>query len=373
MPAKTNIDVKRANKSKIFHWVYRQKQSSRPELVQALGLSFPTVLQCVNELLETGLLCETGKLQSTGGRKAKGLAVNASRNVSIGLDIAQEYFSLAVIDLAGEATAHIRIPKPFSMTEDYQSKLSLSLDAFLRKNQIDTGTVLGVGISVPGIVDHDGRCLLYSHALHLKDVFCDWFSTAVPFPCTLCNDANAAGLAEVHAMGEVQNMLYLSLNDSIGGAVFLDGALYTGQNQRGGEFGHMCLERNGKTCYCGKKGCLDAYCSGHSLARDSGLQPDVFFRELRGKNPHAVGIWEDYADHLIDAADNLRMSYDCDIVLGGDIGRELDAFLPDLQRWAAKRNIFTPDGSYLHSCKCREEASALGAALLYHKRFLDSL
>ena len=64
---------------------------------------------------------------------------------------------------------------------------------------------------------------------------------------------------------EYQDAVYLSLNNTLGGAFSINGKLVTGQNQKAGEFGHIILVPGGKKCYCGKAGCADAYCAASAL------------------------------------------------------------------------------------------------------------
>ena len=64
-----------------------------------------------------------------------------------------------------------------------------------------------------------------------------------------------------------QDAIYLSLNNTLGGAFCIDGKLFAGQNQKAGEFGHMILVPGGRPCYCGKKGCADAYCASSAADR----------------------------------------------------------------------------------------------------------
>ena len=110
------------------------------------------------------------------------------------------------------------------------------------------------------------------------------------------NDASAAALAEVAGEKRQESMVYLLLSNSVGGAVFLrpenkngdeegnasSSRVYTheGDHWRSSEFGHMTLYPGGEPCYCGKKGCVDVYCSAKKLAELENGKLERFFEKL---------------------------------------------------------------------------------------------
>jgi glucokinase len=88
---------------------------------------------------------------------------------------------------------------------------------------------------------------------------------------TLINDANAAALGEYHlgAGRGIVNLLYLSLGTGIGGAIIIDGNLYTGASGGAGETGHMTINTEGPICSCGNRGCLETLASGTAITREA--------------------------------------------------------------------------------------------------------
>ena len=87
-----------------------------------------------------------------------------------------------------------------------------------------------------------------SHALQLENFSLSFLEQVFSYPVYFANDANAAMMAE--DMHEYQDAVYLSLNNTLGGAFCINGKLVAGQNQKAGEFGHMILVPGGKKCYC---------------------------------------------------------------------------------------------------------------------------
>ena len=135
-----------------------------------------------------------------------------------------------------------------------------------------------------------------------------------------------------------------------------------GDHFRAGEFGHMVLVPEGKTCYCGKAGCMDAYCSVRALCGTDADQPEDFFARLADGDPQAAGAWDEYLYYLALAVTNLRMAYDCDIVLGGYLGSCLEEYREQLAEVMARWNRFDQDAAYLRFGKRGKEAAAMGAA-----------
>ena len=120
------------------------------------------------------------------------------------------------------------------------------------------------------------------------------------------NDANAAALAEwkLGAGRGFQNMVYLTMGTGIGAGAVVNGRLLRGQRNAAGEIGHICLVPDGPVCGCGKRGCLEAFCSGPAVARRArgklalGMADDGLLKNA-GVNLNALKT-----EHLVNAAQN---------------------------------------------------------------------
>ena len=365
-----NMDVKRRNRISTLRCILTCDRISQLELTQRLALSWPTILQNVKELTGLGLVQEVGQYESTGGRKAKAYAPVRDARLAVGLDLTGNHASAVLVDLSGHLVRSIRRTCPFSLDDAYMQ----SLGGLIRDIVAAEGgeeRILGVGVSLPGIVD--GGELRYSHILNLRDVSTGTFSRYIPYPCTFINDANAAGLAEVCGNPDAGNLIYLSLSNSVGGAILNGGQLYAGEHLRAGEFGHNTLVPGGRQCYCGKEGCLDAYCSAQVLSRHADGSLPTFFDRLRAGDAGMEAVWREYLAYLAVAVNNLHMSFDCDVIVGGYVGAYLEEFGGPLLSMLEERNTFRRDSSYLKFCRYKLEASAVGAALTQVERFLQEL
>lgn len=376
MPDKksTQMEIRQINRNRIYNYLYEnQNPISKQSIANALNISFPTVLQNVNELIEQGLVMETGAFDSTGGRKAKAIAFNSTARFSIGLDVTSNHVEIVIIDLAGHVIINERLKCPFSHTISYYRSVANLIEKMIMQASLDRSSILGVGIAVPAIVSEDHQKLTYSSVLGCKEISLHDFSRFIQFPCIFCNDANAAGFAEIWNSDSISAAVYLSLNNSVGGSILIGNAISYGSNQRSGEIGHMTIVPEGRLCYCGKKGCVDAYCSARILSDSTDGNLKLFFDLLNENKEEQVKIWNEYLYYLTITLNNLRMIFDYDIIIGGYAGAYMNQYIDQLREMVAERNTFEHSGSYLRVCNYQLEATAVGAALQYIEEFIKSV
>ncbi|MDO4357004.1 MAG: ROK family transcriptional regulator [Clostridia bacterium] len=369
----SNIDVKRINRISTMRCIFDCERISQPELTQKLSLSWPTVLQNVKELQAAGLVREVGTYESTGGRRARAFAPIRDARLALGLDITPNHVSAVLVNLSGDLVHYVRRKQPFRADADYFASLGRVLSEFLAETGQPSEGILGVGVSLPGILDETGETLTRSHALGLTNVPTSRFAEAIPFSCAFLNDANAAGLAELRGQPLKRNTVYLSLSNTVGGAILPGGTLFTGDNLRAGEFGHTTLIPGGRRCYCGKRGCLDAYCAARLLSDRTDGNLKQFFDRVRDGDEALCAIWEEYLDHLAIEVNNLRMTFDCDVIVGGYVGAYIGEYADELRRRLIERNPFEADADYFHPCRYKLEAAAVGAALTQIERFIEGI
>lgn len=361
------MEKKNIARNKILNFMLNRESTTKAELAKQLNLSMPTVLSNVGELTESGLIAEVGEMESTGGRKARRIALNESYCFAVGVDITAHHVGMVLVNLGGRIVKQQRLRFDFDESMAYCRRLTERVQDFCQ-NAADAHKILGIGISLPGIIQEKERILAKSHALRLENYSLKMLEQFLPLPVYFENDANAAMLAEYPS--QMGNAVYLSLNHTLGGAVCIEGRLLSGQNRKAGEFGHMLLHPGGKTCYCGKKGCADAYCAASVLTENGRIPLDAFMESV-GADGAAGHRWEEYLENLAMLISNIRMIFDTDIVLGGDVGGYLGMYMAELGEKVLKYNLFDKDVSYLKNCSYRKEASAVGVAKYFFQRFVE--
>ena len=363
-------EKKNSTKCQIINYIINQKATSKVELSRNLNLSMPTVLSNVNELLASGIAVEMGEYESTGGRKAKMISINPAYRYAVGIRITAKHVGFVLVNLKSEIEKYERIRLEFSTEASYYSQIRDELKRFLIDVE-NQDRILGIGISVPGIIRSGERMLIKSHALQLENYSLSFLEQAFSLPVYFENDANAAMMAE--DLDRYKNALYLSLNNTLGGAFCIDGKLIQGENQKAGEFGHMILVPEGKQCYCGKLGCADAYCAASALTDETCQTLEQFMKSLENKETKAEDLWQEYLKNLAILISNLRMAYDMDIILGGEIGGYLTEYMIPLGEKVMEYNGFDHDVRYLKMCSYKREASAVGAAKHFLQDFIKNI
>ncbi|WP_125153274.1 ROK family transcriptional regulator [Clostridium rectalis] len=359
----TNMEVKKNNRNRIFRYICKCDKTSNPEISYELKISLPTVTQNTKELMERGLIAEVGEFQSTGGRRAKAFSVVADSKLAVGLDITKNHVDFLLTNLTGKILKYDRYNYPYSAEDNYYSEINKKLESFLDESVKEREKILGIGISFPGIINLDKEVVSYSHMLGLKALPLHTVSRFFSYPCYFLNDANAGAYAEGINMEKKERFFYLSLSNTVGGAILNCNELVQGQNFRCGEVGHMTVVPDGVSCYCGKSGCLDVYCSAKCLSDAMDGKLDLFFEALTCGEKDITDIWDIYTTYLAIAINNIHMVLDCDIILGGYVGSFIENHIRDIREKVSKRNTFSEDGMFVRACNYKIGAAALGAAL----------
>lgn len=379
-----SFDIKKTNRNQVYRYLNKNGRASKSDIASTLRISMPTVLNNIKDLTERGLICEEGEFESTGGRKARAIESVYNFRYAIGIDITQNHVSFALTDLSGNVLKHIRQHKIFVLERQYFMELGELAIKFLLDSNISEEQFLGFGFSIPGIINSKNNIIEFSHVLGIDNVSCDTFSQFIPYPTVFTNDANAAIIAEMYNATKRSATVYLSLSNSVGGAIFTEVSynlddeqvidhIYIGDSYRSGEFGHMTLVPGGKTCYCGKIGCMDAYCSANILAKLTDGKLERFFKDMEEGNSNYEKIWDEYLSYLAIAINNLRMAFDCKVIVGGYVGSLIEPYISQLQEKAALLNTFERNALYIKPCIYKTEASALGAALRHIEAFISTI
>ena len=362
-------------KSRIYRYLYENKEfCTRQILAKQCRISLPTLFQNLSELMDEGLVRYSGQEKCTGGRKALGLEVSSDARFAMGVSALGNSLRIAAADLRLKELAYREIPfsgmfLPRQEAEGFRN----AIESFLDENRLDRSRLLGIGVTIPGILTPDCSRIVMAPTLKLDDTPLDFLTRAIPYPIYLKNDASSSGYAEWYFRRESKNMAYLSLEDGVGGAVQLGGIPYEGDNSRSGEFGHICVEPGGLPCSCGKRGCLEAYCTARRITEGLGIHLNEFFAGLERHVPEYEALWFDMLRHLAAGINNIRMVLDCDIVIGGLLSEYLEGYLPVLKRYVMAGNPFEKDIGFLHLSTLRKHTAPLGAALPFIREFVYSI
>lgn len=371
----SNAEVKRQNKIAVYRQVLRVGRITKPELSAQLRLSLPTVGQIITELMEAGLVAEDGAAESLGGRRAL-YYVPVLDKLALGVDITQNHVSLALVDLSGQVVAHKRTKLVFANEPGYNDRVNAQIHSFLKENRIDPACLIGIGCSMPGIVSADRKSLRISHILKVTPE--KPFSFQPDMPCQmLCfNDADAACMVECYTQNGLETFAFLSLSNTVGGALVVNRNITRGLMGRCGELGHVCIDPGpqARMCYCGKRGHFDAYGSAKLLAEKVDNTLESFFARVEQGDPEMVRALDEYLDNLSILVENIVMFLDMPVVIGGYVGSFLPPYLDRLKEKVALRdNLEFSSVGHIRLCRMKIEAAAVGCGLYFTEQFIREL
>lgn len=369
------FDTKQPNRNRIFRLIMSRGKISRQSIAGALRLSLPTVNQYLEHLFEAGLVQESGTVNSAAvGRKAKAISINPVSRIALGLDITQHHISLVAVDLCGHVLHSLNEQYVFTDSPADYEHLGMRVNSFIQENRWDEATILGLGITLPAIVSGNGTVVETAKLLGGATNFHKLIGQQISLPYRLYNDANAGGFSELYARRGAKRLIYLSLSHSIGGALIENNQIVEGDNCRGGEFGHMKLEPKGELCHCGQRGCANCYCSPDVLSAITGDDLQLFFQKLSERDPTCLDAFDRFLDYLAIFLHNIRMCFDCDIVLGGGMGQYVNQYIDMLRdRVRAIDSFDNTNADYLKSCFYPLNASAVGGALFFIDGFIHNI
>ena len=368
MGANKEIAGRETSRNRIYRVIYERGGVSRQTIADTLHMSLPTVVTYLNELMEEGLVKETGVFASTGGRRPTVYEINADSRMAVGMEVTADYAEAVLVNLQGKVYAKEKVELSFSYTKEYARELNSLLGRV--KKKVKKHAFLGVGIALPAILTPDGKRMLHAETLGVENVETDLLKSEMEEKVFFFHDSAAAGLAEGYAHPVTDRLAYLYLSDTVGGAILNGRDLIFGRHGQSAEFGHIILHPGGKRCYCGRKGCADTCLSAKILAEGMEGGLSEFFQRLNQGEEKARERFLRYRRELALLISNIRVTLDCDLILGGDVGGFLEPYLEEI-----KEEIRTLDGGvmpvdYLKPCAYPEDAAARGGAFLMIQEFI---
>ncbi len=366
-----DFNLRKINTSNIYSYFLSHLDVTKQDLAAGLNLTLPTVTKNIDYLLDLGLIEISGSRGQTGGRRAITYSLLSEAKLALGLDITRHHVACVAVDLNGRIISFKRNRLPFEHSDEYFKKVSELQQEFIESSGIDHGRILGVGIGIPALVKADTRSLFYSEIIDLREDTYDMFLKYISFDISLYNDANAASFAEKWVNKDLQNSFYIMLSNNVGGAMILNGQVYTGNNFRAAEVGHITLIPHGRQCYCGRAGCVDPYLAATNLSQDDLAG---YFENLRTTTDEKLlNNWNQYLDYIALTVNNIRELLDCDIILGGYVGAYLEPYLEEIKKRTLRLSTFDTDSDFIKLCSYKNESIAAGAALHYISKFIETI
>lgn len=306
------------------------------------------------------------------------------------MDIGGTNTVFGIVDRDGKVICSDSIKtREYPVLEDYISTLAEKINALIEKVG-GKDTINGLGVGAPNGNYYRGS-IEYAPNLPWKGIvipLAQMLNEKLDIPVTVTNDANAAALGEMTygvAKG-MKHFIMITLGTGVGSGIIIDGKLLYGFDGFAGELGHVIIEPDGRECGCGRKGCLEAYCSATGIARTArevlastdtpSLLRDVDPEKLESKDIYdaavkgdevAIGIFNYTGEILGKAlANNVVFSNPEAIVLFGGLAKAGDFITkPTYEAMEASMlNVFKGKTKLLLSTLKDADAAVLGASAL---------
>ena len=325
--------IRDINRQIVLNYVREREPISRAEIARETELQRSTISAIVEDLKTEGLVEEVGEGESTGGRRPTLLKLRAAEPIALGVSITPTCTTIATSDLAG------RVIDQQEFLTDADKTLNQVITVLRDFTTRYKGSIEGVGVSLPGLVDPSTGTALYIPYFLWRDLpISEMISTAVGLPVVIDNDANAVALAELWfgrpEVNDARDFILVLVAEGVGTGIIFDGQVYRGQRGAAGEFGHMVIGRGAPVpCSCGSDDCWEAFSSERAaIARYvklSGASNKVTFIEVVDR---ALGGEADAKAALVETArqlgvgiSNLIIGFSPEaVVVGGEIARAWD-------------------------------------------------
>ncbi|NBM15720.1 ROK family transcriptional regulator [Streptomyces sp. GC420] len=286
---RTVRDLRRGNRSAVLRRLYFEGPLSRQELGPVTGLSSGSISNVVAELAAEGLLEEAGAVDSDGGRPRTLLRVAPASGHLIGVDVGETRVRVGLFDLS--LTELARSERPLAHhgydVPRIAGHIGEGITEALHTAGTGTGHLVGVGVGVPGIVDHGGDTGAVVHGqtigwdgVPLEALLRESSELPAEVPFFIDNGAKTLGQAEMWFGGGrgARDAAVALIGSGVGACVVTDGAHCGGTHGGAVEWGHTTLRVGGRRCRCGARGCLEAYAGAEALlerwAEAGGHPPD---------------------------------------------------------------------------------------------------
>jgi glucokinase len=264
--------------------------------------------------------------------------------VIAGIDLGGTQLRVAVARSDGQIVAVVKTATPRVASPEQMVAWVASHVERLRQGR----KVNGAAVGAPGPIDQRTGVLVNPPNLPgWKNVALGrMLSEQIGAPVLLENDANLAGLGEFKrgAGSGSQTMVYVTWSTGVGSGLIVDGRLLRGGHGSAGEAGHMIIDPDGPLDSCGQHGCVEAFCGGHMLERQTGRPAAEIFTAAEAGEPESLMIVRRASSYMGLALINLANLIDPEvIVIGGGISRSWKLIRPLLEQSIRSSPFIRPE------------------------------
>jgi N-acetylglucosamine repressor len=259
--------LRQINERRVLGAIQMHGPLSRAEITRHTGISGPTVTRAVASLLEANLLEEGESRQAPLGRPGKVLRLAGSTVSVLGAVVGP--YKCDVVSSGLDGVVHADRLRSFATPECYDDLVNAFVENIIDLSDELKTTVLGLGISIPGLLDAKEKRTLLSPNLHQTDgrQLGKDLQEQLDLETSIVQESDALCLAEMMygAAKDVANFAMLDISDGLGLGVVHQGKILEGHSGLAGELGHITVQLDGRPCGCGNRGCLETVATDTAL------------------------------------------------------------------------------------------------------------
>jgi len=300
------VELKNKNMLDILKAIQISGLVSKPDIASMSQVSNVTAHNFITHLEKIGLVVSKGVAKSNGGRKAALYSINQDYGYIIGLNHDRSRMTTGVYDLALNAVYMNRIKASLSASSEAIDNMKNEIKSAISNSGISKEKILGIGITLPGQVNHrDG---VVNSLLNLQE----WDNTPLQsvmerffgLPVCVYNDNRASVIASKwqNRISETANAVYVNISGGVGAGVMIGGEIFSGSHSFAGELGHLTVPGKKTKCQCGKEGCIETLTSTESVIKQ--IRKKYGSTSLKGRTTRAC------EDEIVAMAQNDKEVYE---------------------------------------------------------------
>jgi predicted NBD/HSP70 family sugar kinase len=389
------LKVRDYNMAVVLDLIRKHGPISRREISVRSGLSFQTVSNISQTLIDSGVTKEGTELLGDGVRQARALQLCPNAAYAIGIHLDRAKLSIVLTNFEAKVVWRSQIPSGTNWNTGLVFPLiEQAINRAVSETKISKELILGIGLGLPGPLDVAAGCLLAVPNLSnwANHSIREELSNLLGLPVFLDEDVTAIILGEQWCRldTESHNFVYLYLGPGIGLGIVVNGHALRGWKGNIGQIGHIQVDPTGPICHCGKFGCLEAYATPMGILREARVAamrsdkleisgapalPEDVGDVVKGDNPIFQAVVKDAATKVGLVLSSAVAILDPELVLVGGETMEMvgDDFIDEIVRQLSTSVMPTKPLPRVRRSSLGIDVGAIGAAtLVLHDAYAPS-
>lgn len=378
--------IKQVNAGRVYKLIDLRGPISRIDLSKQSELAPASITKITRELMEAHLIHETTVQEATTrGRPAVGLQTNNEGWQFLSMRLGRGYLTIALHELGGDVLIDTKIDIHERDQDDVLARLLHEIDEFFQTYAEQLDRVTSIAVTLPGLVNSEQGIVLQMPHYNVENLALGpEIYKETGLPVFIANDTRAWALAE-KLFGNSQdndNSVLISIHHGLGAGIILDGRVLQGRHGNIGELGHIQIDKQGKLCHCGNRGCLETVASSQAIreqvkerianGESSSLEgiEDVTIEQICAAaaegDPMAVEVIEQLGHYLGSAiAIVINLFNPEKILIGGVVNQAKNVLYPAIQKCIEEQSlkVYHQDLELMES-RFYKQATMPGAALI---------